>query len=95
MQQYTGIYLLQIYSTCFGCPSHPSSRVHKTVTGASGTGHSNSATNFFQRGLISPRWRKFVALLQWPVPEAPFTVLCTPDGGCDEHPKHVEQICSK
>jgi len=24
MQQYAGIYLLQNYSTCFGCPSHPS-----------------------------------------------------------------------
>ena len=40
MQQYAGIYLLQIYSTCFGCPSHPSSGVHKTVNEASGTGHS-------------------------------------------------------
>ena len=30
MQQYAGIYLPQIYSTCFGCPSHPSSGVHKT-----------------------------------------------------------------
>jgi len=27
------------YSTCFGCPSHPSSGVHKTLTAASGTGH--------------------------------------------------------
>jgi len=40
MQQCAGIYLLQNYSTCFGCPSHPSSGVHKTVTAASGTGHS-------------------------------------------------------
>ena len=40
MQQYAGIYLLQNHSTCFGCPSHPSSGVHKTVTAASGTGHS-------------------------------------------------------
>ena len=39
MQQYAGIYLLQIYSTCFGCPSHPSSGVHKTVAAASGTGN--------------------------------------------------------
>ena len=39
MQQYAGIYLLQNYSTCFGCPSHSSSGVHKTVTAASGTGH--------------------------------------------------------
>ena len=40
MQQYAGIYLLQNYCTCFGCPSYPSSGVHKTVTAASGTGHS-------------------------------------------------------
>ena len=40
MQQYAGIYLLQNYSTYFGCPSHPSSVVHKTVIAASGTGHS-------------------------------------------------------
>ena len=39
MQQYAGIYLLQNYSTCFGCPLHPSSGVRKTVTAASGTGH--------------------------------------------------------
>jgi len=39
MQQYAGIYLLQIYSTCFGCPSHSSSGVNKIVTAASGTGH--------------------------------------------------------
>ena len=38
MQQYAGVYLLHIYSTCFGCPSHPSSGAHKTVTAASGTG---------------------------------------------------------
>jgi len=40
MQQYAGIYLLLNYSTCFGCPSHPSSGVYKTVTAASGTDHS-------------------------------------------------------
>jgi len=43
MQQYAGIYLLQNYSTCFGRPSRPSSGVQKTVTAASGTGHSNGA----------------------------------------------------
>ena len=51
MQQYAGIYLLQNYSTCFRRPSHPSSGVHKTVTAASGTGHSIWATAFLQRGL--------------------------------------------
>jgi len=34
-----GIYLLQNHSTCFVCPSHPSSGVQKTVTAASGTGY--------------------------------------------------------
>jgi len=40
MQQYACIYLLRNHSTCFGCPSHPSLGVHKSVTAASGTGHS-------------------------------------------------------
>ena len=33
----------------------------KTATAASGTGHSNGAAIFLQRGLIRPRWRKDVA----------------------------------
>ena len=72
MQQYAGVYLLQNYSTCFGCLSHPSSGVHQTVTA------------------YKPRWRKVVALTLWPVAEAAVTVWCTPDDGCDRHPKHVE-----
>ena len=90
MQQYAGIYFLQNHSTCFGCPSHPSSGAYKTVTAASGTGHSICATAFLQRGQIWPRWRKVVAQILRPVPEAAVTVLCTPDDGCDGHPKHVE-----
>ena len=89
MQQYAGIYLLQNHSTCFECPSHPSSGVHKTVTAASGTGHSIWATTFFQRGL-RPHWRKVVAQILWPVPEAAVTVLCSSDDGSDGRPKHVE-----
>ena len=46
MQQYAGTYLLQNHSTCFGCPSHPSSGLHKTVTTASDTGHIIRATTF-------------------------------------------------
>ena len=38
IQQCAGIYLLQNYSTCSGCSSHPSSGVHKNLTAASGTG---------------------------------------------------------
>ena len=94
MQQYAGIYLLQVYSTCFGRPSLPSSGVQKTVTAASRTGHSNGATTFLQRGLIKvlirPRWRKVVAPLLSPVPEAAVTGFCTPDDGRDGSPKHVE-----
>jgi len=93
MQQYAGVYLLQNDTTCFSCPSHPSSGVHKTVTAASGTGHS-IWTTFMQRGPRS-RWRKVVAQILWPVPEAAVKVLCTPHDGCDGHPKHVEWFCSK
>ena len=53
MQQYAGIYLLRSYSTCFGCPSHPSSGVHKTASAAYGTGHSIWAKTFLQRGLAT------------------------------------------
>ena len=52
MQQYEVMYLRQVYSTCLGRPSRPSSGVQKTVNAASGTGHSNGTTNFPQRGLI-------------------------------------------
>ena len=37
-----------------------------------------------------PRWRKVVVLILWRVPEAAVTVWCTPDVGCDRHPKHVD-----
>jgi hypothetical protein len=52
MQQYAGIYVLQNHSTCFECPSRPSSGVHKTVTAASGTGHSIWASPPLQRDQI-------------------------------------------
>ena len=51
MQQYTGIYLLQNYSTCFGCPSHPSSGVRNNVSAASGTGHIT-----YQGNNLPPAW---------------------------------------
>jgi len=95
MQQYAGIYLLQNHSTCFGCSWNPSSGVHKTVTAASGTGNSVWTKTFFQRGPIRPLWRKVVLQTIWPVPKAAVTVLCTPDDGFHEHPKHVEWFCSK
>jgi len=32
-------FVLQNHSTCFGCPFHPSSGVHKTVVTTTGTSH--------------------------------------------------------
>jgi hypothetical protein len=90
MQQYAGIYLLQNHSTYFGCPSHPSSGVHKTVTAASVTGHSIWAKTFIQLGLIMSRRMMVVTQIIGPVPEAAVRVLCTPDDACDGHPTHVE-----
>ena len=55
MHQYAGVYLLENYSTCFGCLLHPSSGAHQTVAAASGTGHSVRATTFRQCGLNRPR----------------------------------------
>ena len=37
--QYTGVYLLQNYTTSFGCLTHPSSVVDQSLTAASVTGH--------------------------------------------------------
>jgi hypothetical protein len=42
-----------------------------------------------------PRWRKVAATIIWPVTKAVVTVLCTPDDGCGQHPKHVEWSYSK
>jgi len=62
MQQYAGIYLVQNYSTCFGCPSHPSSGVHKTVTAASGTGRITYLSND-----LPPTWPKATLEEGWPL----------------------------
>jgi len=45
----------------FGCQSHPSSGLHKTVTTASGTGHIFHVATSLQRGQIWPRWREVAA----------------------------------
>jgi len=46
MQHNAGVYLLQNYSTYFGCLWHPSSGIHLSLTAASGTGHSVRAKTF-------------------------------------------------
>ena len=45
----------------FRVSQHPSSGVLKTVTAASGTGHSTGAATSLQRDLIRPRWRDVAA----------------------------------
>ena len=57
MLQYAGVYLLQSHYM-FRVSQHPSSRVLKTVTAASGTGHNSGTATSLQRGLIGPRWRE-------------------------------------
>ena len=81
--------ILRVHSTCFGCQPRPSSRVHKTVTTISGTGHIFCAST----KLAWPRWREVPAQKIWPVPEAVVKDLCIPDDGCGWHPKHVEWTC--
>ena len=49
IQAYADIYLLLNYSTCFGRPSHPSSRVHKTVVAVSDTDHTIWGASFLKR----------------------------------------------
>jgi hypothetical protein len=49
----------------------------------------NHSTTFLKRDRRS-HLRKVVTQILCPVPEVAFTVLCTPDDGCDGHPKHVE-----
>jgi len=79
--------ILQIHSTCFGCQPHQSSGVQKTVTTAFGTGHHFCVVTSPRRGQAT------MATLEGSsctVPEAVVTALCTPNGGCGWHPKHVE-----
>ena len=71
--------ILQVHSACFGCQSHPSSGVHKTVITASGTVQLPPS---YVAMLTWPRWREVAVQKIRPVPEAVVTVLCTPDDGC-------------
>jgi len=67
MQQYAVWFiLLQNHSTCFGCRTHPSSEVLKTVTAASGTGHNIGTATSLQRGQVGTesKHHEMRALLQ-------------------------------
>ena len=47
--------ILQVHPTCFGCQSHPSSGVHKTVTTAAGISHIFCAATSFKHGHFGRR----------------------------------------
>jgi len=54
LQQYAVCFILpQDHSACFGCPPHPSSGVHETVTTACGTGKNIGAATSLQRGQVA------------------------------------------
>jgi len=55
--------ILQFQSTSFGCQTHPSSGVHKTLTTASSTGHIFCSATSVQRGNARawPHWREVAA----------------------------------
>jgi len=58
MQHKVVYIILQVHSTCFGFQPHTSSGVHKTVTTASGTGHTFCAATSLQRGQTWQHWRE-------------------------------------
>ena len=70
-------------STCFGWYLHPSSGAHTTVSTASGTCQTVTATC---------RYRGEVGTTAWQVPNTVDTVACARDDGWRYHPKHVEQF---
>ena len=55
MKQYAGIYLLQVYSTCFGRPTRPSSGVQKSVTAVSSTDRCSGTMT----SLAAPLYNRF------------------------------------
>ena len=40
--------------------------------------------------IISKKMQGYAGIRDITIPEAAVTVLCTPDDGCDGHPKHIE-----
>ena len=80
MQQYADIYLFTAkLFYMFRVSQHPSPGVLKTVTAASGTGHTTCTATRHQRGLFE---RGVAVQVVWPVPEAAGAVFNTPDDGC-------------
>jgi len=83
MKQYSDIYLLLNYSTCFGRPSRPSSGVHQTVVTASGADHTIWETSFFKLDHV-------VTFEEACFPDNMSCTRCTPDYGRIGRLKNVE-----
>ena len=81
-------------STCFGWYLHQSSEAHTTVSIASGTCQTVTATCRYPGNVGVPTLPGLgqVAVTVWQVPNAVDTVVCAPDDGWRHHPKHVEQF---
>ena len=92
--------LLHDHSTCFGCLSHPSSGVHETVVTTTGTSHmvvqlprSSVAKLDWGTCPINEYFLTDFYLLRFPTHRDIWLVVtfsCSPDDGCERHPKHVE-----
>jgi len=85
-------------STCFGWSLHPSSGAQTTVSAASGTSQPLLLTVIIVEVLrltqtsLNSSTIKTSSNNGWLVPDAVDTVVCAPDDGWRDHPKHVEQF---
>ena len=78
---YTQFILYVNCSACFGRFFHPSSGAQITVSTSPGNLNSSTITTGRNNS--------------WLVPHAVDTVICSPDDGWRNHPKHVEQFTDK
>jgi len=85
MRLYTVYHISVNCSTCLGWLFHPSSGAHITVITASGTCQTLSATFHCREevGTSHPSSGAHITVI---------TVICAPDDGWNNHPKHVEQF---
>jgi len=82
------------YTTCFEWCPHPSSGAHTTVSTASGTCQTVTATCCYCGRIGTPYSSKSstIAATVWQVTDAVDTVVCVPDDGWKHRPKHIEQF---
>jgi hypothetical protein len=85
-----------ICSTFFGWYHHPSSGAQTTVSTASGIYHTVLWVAYATHSTLKPvptlpRYRQ-VAVTVWQITAAVDRVVCAPDDGWKNHPKHAEQF---